>query len=88
MDKAREAVTRGAEEARNYASGSTGSGYARQHRQQLRERQLVRHADRAAPPAGLTSAARKWRRRLMARNSRLMGHQANGLEPRALSPDP
>jgi gas vesicle protein len=27
VDKAREAVTRGAEEARNYASGSTGSGY-------------------------------------------------------------
>jgi len=27
MDKAREAVSRGADEARNYASGSTGSGY-------------------------------------------------------------
>jgi gas vesicle protein len=27
VDKAREAVTRGAEEARNYASGSTGSSY-------------------------------------------------------------
>ena len=28
MDKAREAVSRGADEARNYASGSTGSGYS------------------------------------------------------------
>ena len=27
VDKAREAVTRGAEEARNYASGTTGSSY-------------------------------------------------------------
>jgi len=27
MDKARDAVSRGADEARNYASGSTGSGY-------------------------------------------------------------
>lgn len=28
MDKARDAVNRGADEARNYASGSTGSGYS------------------------------------------------------------
>jgi gas vesicle protein len=28
MDKAREAVSRGADEARNYASGSTGGGYS------------------------------------------------------------
>ena len=28
VDKAREAVSRGADEARNYASGSTGSGYS------------------------------------------------------------
>ncbi len=28
VDKAREAVQRGADEARNYASGSTGSGYS------------------------------------------------------------
>src|SRR5262249_51953124 len=28
MDKAREAVQRGADEARDYASGSTGSGYS------------------------------------------------------------
>jgi len=28
MDKARDAVSRGADEARNYASGSTGSGYS------------------------------------------------------------
>src|SRR5262245_26250056 len=28
MDKARDAVNRGAEEARNYASGSSGSGYS------------------------------------------------------------
>jgi gas vesicle protein len=28
VDKARDAVSRGADEARNYASGSTGSGYS------------------------------------------------------------
>src|SRR4029079_14763459 len=28
VDKARDAVNRGADEARNYASGSTGSGYS------------------------------------------------------------
>src|SRR5262245_12093761 len=28
MDKARDAVSRGADEARNYASGNTGSGYS------------------------------------------------------------
>src|SRR5262245_5090467 len=28
MDKARDAVSRGADEARNYASGSTGGGYS------------------------------------------------------------
>jgi len=28
MDKARDAVSRGADEARNYASGSSGSGYS------------------------------------------------------------